>query len=831
MEEEKSIALDTESVEASVEEKTEAASAATETASTAESDTAEGGASPVEATPEEKKDVTEKLREAGDTINRASAEAESFKRRRDGAVTEGDDADKRREEEMKRIAEEEKKRESAAEEKRAALEYAESYRARIRNERESAAAKKKEEERARARAEEKAARERELKADIEREKAAARERSARAESLLERVSGDVSSANAKREASADDFFGESKSDLPIKIDETAEKTDTHTDAAHVTEPTATAATEPTTTEVSTSASEATTAAAAVAVATEAMPTPVTEEKPAEAAEDYVITVDGGHSERDLLYIEGTEACKIELGTPTAALASTESKSASTPSASDAASRPAPVAAERSAVTAPVEEKTAERTVEEKKSDGGVVPVATSMPYGDFTEPVTKPEEKAPKPVSDAEAKYEEEAELLRHSKEIEEAEKSEKNKEKSEIPTYPDPEPAPKKKAKKTKEERREERAALIAFERDSRKKKPFAEKERSDEEIAIEALEDEEAIRRDTAAAEVGDSGTKTESADTLEAKRVFDKKALEKNKARQIKNDNLLIEHRIYNDIRRLEMDTRTGEISFTAKIEDDKKRRARGKKKATLADTRKRLKEAVKCENADNARYYQLVLSDVDKIKLPKSTDREEVRTTRDELLALLKRRDELNLKLIELYSLSEGGKGKGAEGRFKAILNAKRAAYKKQLPSYKKYEKARISKEDKEKLYPLLDERTELYGELARVNYALKKEKAKGLAKKELKRERAKIMRQLDENKSAILHYERKALIRAEKETERSRAAIFGWIVLALVVVGIAAVIICWKWIQPWIDSTVVPWFSEFIGNLFGKIMNKGNTAQG
>ena len=132
-------------------------------------------------------DPSARLREAGDTISRAAREAESFKRRRaEAGYADSTDDDKKREAELKRLAEEEKRREDAAEEKRVALEYAESYRARLRTERESAALKKKEEEKARARAEEKASREREIAADIAREREAARERGARTESLLGR---------------------------------------------------------------------------------------------------------------------------------------------------------------------------------------------------------------------------------------------------------------------------------------------------------------------------------------------------------------------------------------------------------------------------------------------------------------------------------------------------------------------------------------------------------------------------------------------------------------------------------------------------------------------
>ena len=750
-------------------------------------------------------DPSARLREAGDTISRAAREAESFKRRRaEAGYADSTDDDKKREVELKRLAEEEKRREDAAEEKRVALEYAESYRARLRTERESAALKKKEEEKARARAEEKASREREIAADIAREREAARERGARTESLLERF-GDKVVTSPNGELSADAFFAEKKDDLPIKVE--SADTGAFTESPDVDEE----IDAPVSSVLVYEDEKTADLAPAFEDGSEAMPstddtkselaTTETEEAAAEKKEDYVITVDGGHSERDLLYIEGAVACEIAIGT-----SESDGTGVTTGVHSDGVSTAIPD------TFAPI-------TVESDIH----VPSASSTPYGDFpSAPATASSDAVDSPVvEDSEKSYEEESELIRHSKEIEEAEKSKKEEKPNETPVYPDPEPElPKKRGRKTKAEREEERRAMLEFERDSRSGKPFGERERTADDRAVDEWEDDESVRRDTAAAEVGDSRTRTKNSDTLEAKSVFDKKSLLKNKARQVKNDLLLIEHRIYNDIRCLEMDTRTGAISFTAKIEDEKTRRARGRKKTALANTRKRLKEAKRFETADNKRYYHLTLTDVSEVKLPKSTDREEVRDTRDQLLSLLKRRDELNLKLIELYSLSEGGKGNAAEGRFKAVLKAKKTAYKKQIPSYRKYERAKLSHDDKKKLYPLLDERTELYGELARVNYSLKKEKAKGLARKELRRERTRITRKLNENKQAILHYERKALRRAETTNEKSRNSVLAWVALGVMVVGAILAVVFWDQLQPWLVGTVLPW----LGDAFTKLVS-------
>ena len=725
-------------------------------------------------------DPLARLREADKTITRASYDAEAFKRRRDESDATAPAASEVDSEAAKR--DEEKRREEAAAEKRASLEYAESYRARVRKERESAATKKKEEEKERIKAEEKAAREREIAEGIEREREEARARGARMESLLEKVGADVSAVPVP-------------ADTPAAESVTAPATEPETPAPEAEAlpmaETATTATEPVSDKTPAAAVDAAPAPAAAepAVATEppAPATPAREETPV----DYTITVDAAASERDLLYIEGAEACKITVGV-------TEPAPTPTP-----VSRPAPVAkpAPKSepAVAVPyipTPAPKAEPVVEE-------LPVSKPTAYGDFpaAAPV-EPETKPAAPVSDI---YEEEAELIRHSKESDKPAKA-----KEELPEYPDFEPiAPDKGKKRAKGELTEEERDMLEFERASRRGKAAT---KSDDERIISEYETAEAEKREAATAEAteakpAEKEKKDEPKEDKKPKTFFDKKAIEKNKQRQIKNDQLLIEHRIYDEIRTLEMDTRTGYYSFSAKIESDKERRARGKRESELKDARDRLNAAKKYEAEDNARYYYLVSTDVDKAKLPKNADRDELKETREELLSLLKKRDELNIKLIELYSISVGGKGKGAEGRFNAILAAKRKMYKQQMPTFKKYERARLSRPDKEKLYGLLDERTELYGELARVDYMIKKERAKGEAKKELKREKGRIVRKLDENKRAILHYEKQALKRADVETEVNNSAIAAWVVLGIILVAAVLGFIFWDQIYAWLMGLI------------------------
>ena len=730
---------------------------------------------------ESKNDPTAKLRAAGDTIIRAEADAESFKRRREeSGVSDVSDDDKKRAEERKRIEDEAKKRESAAEEKRAALEYAESYRDRIRTERETAAAKKKEEDKERARAEEKMAREREISEGIEREREAAKERGARAESLLEKVSGDVGSA--------------AKKDTVTEASTAEKKEEVTTEPAAVTEGDPEAKSDDVDTEVKTASSTEET----VVTSTDD-PSKVEEDK----TEKTELHTEGEVTESEVA-LDPTEE-KAEEKTEEESEEKTEDPSTSfvEESGDSHIIHIGDGIAHGGAIvpTVPVSivADTGSGSAVERPEDKHVPPSELSA-YADFEAPVAvKDTATIPSKTGDLERKYEEESELIRHSKELEAEEKARKI---APLPVYPDPEPdLPERTTGKTKDEIAAERRAMLDFERGYGKGKT-PEKLPVDPYAGVGAATLEDEISRGDVTA-TGDSGAKTEAPVTLKAKPVFDKKSLKKNKTQQIKNDNKVIEQRIKNKSRKLEMEALISELSFDAKGDDGRSRRAKKKIKEQIAGTKKQIREAIKYENEDNARYYHLVLTDVETVKISKKVDREYVRETRSEILALLKKRDEINTQLVELYSLSSGGKV--AEGRHKAIQRGMMATHKKLSPIYEKCEKAKVSTADKEKLYALLNERVKLGGELAKINYLIKKEKISAEAKKQARRDRSKIQRKLNENKREIARFERKAVGRAERKNERRRVSIVGWIVLLAIVVAGVLVYLNFDQIKEWVTG--------------------------
>ncbi len=289
------------------------------------------------------------------------------------------------------------------------------------------------------------------------------------------------------------------------------------------------------------------------------------------------------------------------------------------------------------------------------------------------------------------------------------------------------------------------------------------------------------------------GETDSKKEAQRLEKSKRAEQKAARaarDKNTKRQIKNDRLLIEHRVYSRIRELELEKKSAEVSYSSRMERSKAKRAQNKNASSLADARDRMKLAKKYEDADNDRYYALVETDFDTVKLPRKANREQLKAYRERMVELLRRRDELNIKLIELYSGASGGARGVAQGRFEAELAAKRKAYKQQIKLARLLERTGVGHDAKKRLYELMDRHTEIMGEIAGIDYSFRKEKPKGRAKSELVKQRKRLLRERKENLRDIERLKIKS-IRSAKKRERARKnMIVGWGVLAiLVVIGV------------------------------------------
>lgn len=793
--------------------------------------------------------ISDKLKRAGERISRASADAEQLRRKREKEAPGSEfDEEKQRQAERARIEKELSMIENAAEHRRAAMEYAEGYRARLREEKENnPAIKKREEQRQRQISEQNDARAKEIADSIEREREEAEERSRRRDSVLSRAVGAVESAN------------ESVIAREARIQESC--------ATEVTEP-----------------------AFVPNIQSEAVSEPAAEEI------DYTINIESNASERDLLVMDGVTVASIPTGAYAAPASSKEPtpkeqitepevfydysedepKSAVKPKATEGVSwenqpiRQRNVSAEnQNAPQASVTEsdyftdegfveygeveKTAERAgraYEEYSSMVGGV----DAPGGDFD--FDRWVRRTPQ-----KDRLDEERELLLHADGAPkvEFEVREKDGEIDITPKYPDPTtepPSAKEKKRREKEARENEEKALLEFERlsrvsvekktekstgkknenrDERAMREYesrmderAEEQRRKSELEaaarskkqaeadarqqaeIEAqLEAEREAKRAEAAEMPAPVSRKTQPKPKKKPKSTFDKSPLVATKKRQIKNDMLFIEHRVYDEIRSMQLDAKKNEFSFVSRVDSQSAKKEKQKIDRSLLDAKERLKLAKKFEAKDNDRYYELVVADISKVKISRRSDRDEVGKYREQLVELLRRRDKLNLELIGLYGISTDGKdkSKNAQGRFNAELNGRRAAYKKQIPKMKRLDKYRVGFDDKKKLCSLMDERTEMMARLACINYIFKKEKPKKDAKRELSRERKKIKRGLAVNERDYNRLEDRILRRASRNNSSKNAMIIGWVVILLLAAAGVGVFLCWDLIWPHIQGFI------------------------
>ncbi len=616
--------------------------------------------------------------------------------------------------------------------------------------------------------------------------------------------------------------------------------------------------------------------AAPAPAPEAVPAPASESPTAKRDDGYVITVTPDSSEKEILYIDGVTACEIAVAVdPVPASTATPASTAARPATAGAAASavgagtysgdgaPAPAPAPVSG-GAPVRRPTFGGMRAADPADGPYTAhtkadrhAVTEMERVDSLVSTVKREDipRAEMPLATgATREIEESRELLHHATEGERTPyvMVQRGGYYNVTPKYPDPtgEARPTKKELKwrKKQAKAEEERELLEFERLSKKSGMMTARTREEREIEEmeSATEAHRLAKRDdergvgtreisgaavttASAAAAAISVTEKTAEEEVTPTPVFRKSELAKTKKRQCKNDLALVEHRMRDEIRRLEMDTRTGDISFTAKIESGRDKRARGKRRGELMSAKERLKAAKKYENADNNRYYNLVLTDMDRVRLPRKTSRDEMRALRERLIELLRKRDELNVELVDLYSLSSGGKGGLADGRYNAEMKGRKRAFKQQLPAYRKYENMQISLADKEKIYPLMDERTELYGDLARIAYMLGKERARGAAKRQLKRERRGIKRKLKENRRAIENYEKKALRLASSRREQKRAGIIGWVLLGILAVAAVLAVVFWADIYEWFNTTVLPRLEEWLSMIMQAVTSGGGAS--
>ncbi|MBQ7355861.1 MAG: hypothetical protein IJW66_00525 [Clostridia bacterium] len=202
--------------------------------------------------------------------------------------------------------------------------------------------------------------------------------------------------------------------------------------------------------------------------------------------------------------------------------------------------------------------------------------------------------------------------------------------------------------------------------------------------------------------------------------------------------------------------------------------------------IDNVKKSAKAAAEYEKMDNARYYFTVVNEPELTEYPKrKVDVEKVKSIRKKIIELLNERDEVNNKLISLYTGSEvNADGTNVNQVYRRVkTQAAERLTKKGEKSAKKVHKLVATPEEKQNLYDLLNKKLDAESSLAVISYRLRNEK--------LTRKEKKLIKEDAENCAKIVNQcECDIDWHLRKIQKRQKAKHGGWgiaLVLALIVI--------------------------------------------
>ncbi len=216
----------------------------------------------------------------------------------------------------------------------------------------------------------------------------------------------------------------------------------------------------------------------------------------------------------------------------------------------------------------------------------------------------------------------------------------------------------------------------------------------------------------------------------------------------------------------------------------------KKSKKKLSKSIAAIKKSHKIALEYENKDNDRYYKVVKTNPKDLKLKKVKDRAKVESLRTQMITLLNKRDELNGKLIAIYTGTEVNKdGTSINQKWRNVKNdAAEKVIKKERKTVKKVEKLNASNGEKHSIYNKMNQKLDASSTLALCEYRLKKEKNTKQEKKALKKD-------IKTNKAAIKQYDEdiKWMFKKSRERNATKSWGVGFLVVLVILVAAAAAV--------------------------------------
>ena len=273
-----------------------------------------------------------------------------------------------------------------------------------------------------------------------------------------------------------------------------------------------------------------------------------------------------------------------------------------------------------------------------------------------------------------------------------------------------------------------------------------------------------------------------------------IFDFKAIRKFRERTTKTDIGFLKEKIKMKISSLDFKLDTLEYTFRDISPEAKRERAQLLRDyRSLKRDRRRI---LKNERRDNNRYYSFLLLDMTRERLYPKADRERIAELREKLILLLRRRDDINSRLVELYLGGKGRRRSVTAERESVKSRAMRREYKKQLKLEKRIRANGIDSTYRDMLHDMMDRSVELVGTVAETRHILKHEKPRGAAKRTLKARYKKARSEYRRTSRDIREISKRAFLKAEVKRETKKNAIIAWVLVGVAV--ILAIVAVWQW---------------------------------
>lgn len=320
------------------------------------------------------------------------------------------------------------------------------------------------------------------------------------------------------------------------------------------------------------------------------------------------------------------------------------------------------------------------------------------------------------------------------------------------------------------------------------------------------------------------GDRGlqrSETESAgggygETREGEKEFSKELSKRiNEIRRLsERDVLLVALRNEYKLSEYETEYHTLQHSFSVKRKQKAKRMQKLERR--ISNIKSNLKCSIKMERDDNRRYYYLLTIDPLKERVRSSARRDVLDALKLRLEVLLHEREEINERIIALYGGSDKNLKKLKIDRRATSVRKKftKLMYRRQERLAIKAQRMKAPEDLKEKLFALLNKKTERVGALEEYTYKLRRGRLKGKARRELISEIKKAKASLKYIDKDII-YLMKKLKRHQERYEDDREWAITLIVFSLIAVG---AVIGWYFFGDSIKSYLAGMWAALRGSL-------------